>query len=144
MSPSVFVALEREEPHQSVPAFAIQRSWRQSISATKLAPKMEFCYNMAKNNIRVRLHNTSVPELLVDAAVDDKVDGGVEDEEDVVGGVQVVDVGRRVESPYGKRCIQFKSTSCHRHTFGAPRRIIVKTRKHGQGCRKIKQYSMLV
>ena len=34
-----------------------------------------------------------VPELLVDAAVDDKVDGGVEDEEDVVGRVQVVDVG---------------------------------------------------
>ena len=37
-----------------------------------------------------------VPELLVDAAVDDKVDGGVEDEEDVVGRVQVVDVGRCV------------------------------------------------
>ena len=34
-----------------------------------------------------------IPELLVDAAVDDKVDGGVEDEEDVVGRVQVVDVG---------------------------------------------------
>ena len=34
-----------------------------------------------------------IPELLVDAAVDDEVDGGVEDEEDVVGRVQVVDVG---------------------------------------------------
>ena len=41
----------------------------------------------------------SVPELLVDAAVDDEVDGGVEDEEDVVGRVQVVDVGGRVEPP---------------------------------------------
>ena len=43
----------------------------------------------------------SVPELLVDAAVDDEVDGGVEDEEDVVSRVQVVDVGRCVETPSG-------------------------------------------
>ena len=43
-----------------------------------------------KELIRIEGH---VPELLVDAAVDDKVDGGVEDEEDVVGRVQVVDVG---------------------------------------------------
>ena len=40
-----------------------------------------------------------MPELLVDAAVDDEVDGGVEDEEDIVGRVQVVDVGWRVEPP---------------------------------------------
>ena len=40
----------------------------------------------------------AVPELLVDAAVDDEVDGGVEDEEDVVGGVQVVEVGGRVQA----------------------------------------------
>ena len=40
-----------------------------------------------------------VPELLVDAAVDDKVDGGVEDEEDVVGRVQVVNVGWCVQPP---------------------------------------------
>ena len=52
--------------------------------------------------------NPSIPELLVDAAVDDKVDGGVEDEEDVVGGVQVVDVGRRVESPYGKNAYNLR------------------------------------
>ena len=53
---------------------------------------------MISSSLNGLLH-PSVPELLVDAAVDDEVDGGVEDEEDVVGRVQVVDVGWRVEPP---------------------------------------------
>ena len=94
--PRVLFALECEEPHQSVPAFANKplEAISQRHETISSGNYREGSYRVTKRElIRIEGH---VPELLVDAAVDDKVDGGVEDEEDVVGRVQVVNVGRCV------------------------------------------------